>query len=337
LKLTIRSLIGLADKMNNENAVENKPNLANLNNYIDSLEMSVYYMIDSLDEDSKKLLSYKIIKSFFYPSYDYFLEKGLTGKIDAYEFNKIHFFDNIDFNEVGLTRTPFIFNAIEEYLAFYVEPQSVENYRKASDKIISKASFNDEMYDYVVNTLAKTFEISNYWEVYLYIMETYLSEVCGNEDNYTDETKLYNVVKNSRPGSKALNIKGVNVKGDKISLYDIKAEKGIVLLFWSPKCGYCKQIIKYLSTVWSFYDEYGVKLVLFSIVDNENEWKSIATTFNNQSWINFTDLKKTDSEVFNKYHIRGTPEIYVITPDFKIFSRPANQNALDDDLIRLIK
>ena len=157
LKLTLRNLIDMGDRLNRENPVKNKPQLLNLNSYIDSLELSIHNMLDELDEESKNLLSYKILKAAFYPCYDFYLQKGMIQEMDAYLFTQMYFFDNIDFNEPSLIRTPFLFNAIEDYINLYVDPMTVEEYKKAADLIMSKSAVNDETYDYVLNLLIRTF------------------------------------------------------------------------------------------------------------------------------------------------------------------------------------
>jgi peroxiredoxin len=335
IKLSIRQLISIGDQMNRVDPFGNKQKLMELNEYLDSLEFQTHALIDEIDEKSQELFAYKVIKAAFYPNYDYYFANNKVKKMDAYLFMQSHFFDHIDFNEPALIRTPFVFQAIEDYLSLYVYPPTEESFQKACDMIISKAAVNDEMYDYVSHVLVKTFETTDFWQLYLYLMETYLSDICTDDNIYNDNTRLYKIVKNSRPGSVAQNIYGFSPGDDKVSLHDISA-KAIVLLFWDPDCYHCKQIIQELVTVWPSFKEKGLQVAAFSISKDKKEWINSINFHKMEDWIHFTDLKDTKSDVYDKYHIRGTPEIYVLTHDFQIYSRPSNYMMLDSDIMELL-
>jgi thiol-disulfide isomerase/thioredoxin len=336
LRLTIRQLNDIGDQMNRADPVGNRQKLAELSHFLDSLEFSVQKSLDELDNYSKQLFSYKVLRAAFSPSYDYELAKGRIQKQDPYVYIRANFFNHIDFHEEGLTRTPFIHTAIEEYMNLYVSPHDDEQFRKACDMIISKAAVNDTMYEYVLNLLVKTFEISDFWQVYLYLMETYQTEICDDTQAYEDKSKLYHVVSASRPGSPANDISGFTERGEKMSLKQNAAGKAIVLLFWDPECEYCKIIIQHLTIVWPSYRTRGLSVMTFALTADRDEWLEAVSELQMQHFINITDLKDMNSEVFDKYHIRGTPEIYVLSEDFLIFSRPSNHMQLDKDLNQLM-
>jgi len=336
IKLTIKQLVNLGDKMNRVDPVGNKPKLKHLSHYIDSLELSVNQTIDKLDTASKSLFAYKVVRAMFYPDYAYEFEQGRTKAKNAFEFMHTYFFSYIDFNEPGLIRTPFIQMAIEDYMTLYVYPPTEEQFRNASDLIMSKAAVNDEMYDYVINLLVNTFETSDYWETYLYLMETYLAEVCDGDGGYDDKQLLYEVVKNSRPGSAAPNIKGVTPDGKKMSLKGDVHGKAIVLLFWDPDCEHCKHIIDQLVVVWPAYKERGLQILAFGLTTHKDDWIEAIDEHKMGDWIHLSDFKETESVVFDELHVRGTPEIYILKEDYTIYSRPVNYIQMDKDISALL-
>lgn len=337
IKLVIESLVLLGDRLNKEDPMGNKPKLIELSHYLDSLEFSTLQSLDQLDNETQQLLSYKIIRAAFYPNYDYYLSQGGKPYKSAYLFMQQRFFDNIDFHEPGLVRTPFIYNAIDDYIWLYVYPPEKEQYQKACDMIISKAAVNDDMYAYVTTLLAGTFENSDFWEVYLYIMETYMTDICSEDGTYSDKMKLYEVVKNCRPGNQAADISGITPDGQTISMKEDVHAKVIVLFFWSPDCEHCKQTIDQLVTIWPAYKEMGLSIVAFGLTTNKEEWLQAINDHHMEDWIHITDLKELESPAFDVYHIRGTPEMYVLKNDFEIFSRPLNYMMLDRDLMQLLK
>jgi peroxiredoxin len=336
IKLTIQQLLKLGDRMHRADPAGNKSKLIELNNYIDSLEYSVNQMIDELDSSSVKLFAYKVVRAMFYPHYSYESEMGRTKAENDFQFMQTYFFSYIDFNEPGLIRTPFIQMAIEDYLTLYVHPPGDEQFRKAADLIMSKAAVNDEMYDYVINLLVRSFETSDFWGVYLYLMETYLSEVCEGDGGYDDNHLLYEVVKNSRPGSPAPDIAGTTPDGRTVSLKGDVQGKAIVLLFWDPDCEHCKHIIDQLVVVWPAYKEKGLQILAFGLTTNRDEWLEAIDEHKMGDWIHMSDFKETESVVFEKLHVRGTPEIYILKEDYTIYSRPLNYMQMDKDISELL-
>ncbi len=336
IKLTIQQLIDLGDRMHRADPAGNRPKLIKLNKYIDSLEYSVNQMIDELDSASASLFAYKVVRAMFYPKYSYEIEMGRTKATDDFQFMQAYFFSYIDFHEPGLIRTPFIQMAIEDYLTLYVFPPSDEEYRRAADHIMSRAAVNDEMYDYVINLLVGSFETSDYWEVYLYLMETYMAEVCEEDGGYDDKHLLYEIVKNSRPGSVVPDIAGTDTQGRTLSLKGDVHGKAIVLLFWDPDCENCKQIIDPLVAMWPSYKEKGLEILAFGITTQQDEWLNAIEEHSMGDWMHISDFKETESVVFDKLHIRGTPEIYILDENYKIYSRPLNYMQMDRDISELL-
>lgn len=336
IRLTIQQLANMGDEMNRADPIGNKPKLIQLNHYIDSVEFSVNELLENMDAETKQMFAWKIIRAAFYPNYDYELAKGKISKQDPFVFMQTNFFKYVDFNEPGLIRTPFIHQIIEEYLLFFIHPSAEEQYKKACDLIISKAAVNDEMYEYVVNLLVRTFEKSDFLDLYLYLMETYMPEKCHDDENYANKDTMYEIIKNSSPGSKANDIKGLTPEGNPLNLYTAVSGKAIVLLFWDPDCEYCKMVIQQLVTVWPAYREMGLEVITFGLTKSKDEWLSTIQEHQMENFINISDFRDTESDVFNQYHIRGTPEIYVLTNDFVIFSRPSNYMQLDKDLMKIL-
>jgi hypothetical protein len=337
IRLTIEQLYSLGDRMFTENPSGNRQKLIELSLYLDSLEYSVQQMLDDLDSTSRNLFAYKVIRSAFPPNFEYEYDKNNTINVDESVFMRDHFFLYTDFKEPGLSRTPFLHHSVEKYLQQYVFPKDEAQFRKACDFIISRAAFDDEMYDYIVNLLIRTFENSDYWEVYLYLMETYQTEICEDETVYQDKHNLYEIVKKSRPGNQAPDIKGFTPDGKLFSFHETGKGNANVLLFWDPDCEHCKMIIDQLVLLWPVYKKKGLNVVTYGLTTSKKEWAEAIVDHQMGMFFNITDLKDTESEVFDKYHIRGTPEIYVITKDYTIFSRPSNYIQLDNDLMQILK
>ena len=80
----------------------------------------------------------------------------------AFRFNyyRTHFFDNTDFSEPGMLRTPILHQKITEYLEklTYKHPDSIA---KAAHYIIEKAKADKEVFRYCVVSISNKYETSN--------------------------------------------------------------------------------------------------------------------------------------------------------------------------------
>ena len=98
-------------------------------------------------------------------------------------------------------------------------------------------------------------------------------------------------------------------------------DKQVLLMFWSPDCIHCIDMIKFLKYALQVNKNTKTKIVAFAIVETKEEWERGIAENDMSEWIHVSDLKAYKSIVFDQIHIRGTPEIYVFR-DGKIVLRP---------------
>lgn len=334
IKVSIENLLNLGDRLNKQDPISNKPKLIEINNIIDSIEIETHKILYNTDSLDKQKLAYHVLKASFYPNYYFHLYKGGKEYTNSFDFMQKHFFDNLNFNETKLLRTPLIYNLIEDYLSFYVNPKTTENYIKASNFILSKSSVNDTMFNYVFEMLLNTFETSEFVEVYIYLMETYFTEQCeDNNPAYADKQNLFNLVKKSMPGNIVNNFYAFSKDGDSTNLYNYKSDV-FLLFFWAPDCPFCKQQIEFLKHIKNKYQNKDIKIIAFGITESKSEWLKSIDNYQINNWTNISDFKGTNSSIFEKIHIRGTPELYLLSEDFKILSRPKSGKDLENKLIQ---
>ena len=84
---------------------------------------------------------------------------GKPNKNFAYQYYKKHFWDNIDFSDSRMLRTPIFYNKLDQYLdkLTYKNPDSIN---ASADIIIDLARANDEIFQYVVSYITSTYERS---------------------------------------------------------------------------------------------------------------------------------------------------------------------------------
>jgi peroxiredoxin len=244
------------------------------------------------------------------------LANGKKDSTFAYRYYKAHFFDNIDFSDDRLLRTPIFQNKVKQYLD-KLTPQTPDSIAVSTDILIEKGRANEEVFKYLVNWITYNYESSKIMgmdAVFVHIVERYHAK---QQTPWIDSTQLYKVVNRAytlKPlliGKKTPAIIMQDSLGKEISLYEIKA-KYTVLIFWDHGCGHCKKEMPKLVELHKKLKEKGVQVYAVETEDNPKEWKK----FMKENQMNFTNVYQPDQykrAVTKKiYDIYSTPVIYLL-------------------------
>lgn len=254
-------------------------------------------------------------------------ENGIiTDSTFQYRYYKEHYFDNIDFSESGLLRTPILKARINSFFERMVAPLPDSVIPEAT-KVIAASRANDDMFRFVVSHLLNYFETSHIMgmdKVFVTIAEDwYLS----GEAYWADSTLLSKIeerVKKITPtiiGSIATDIRQVpTADGNYASLHDIDAEFTI-LVFWEPHCGHCKTVVPKLHEVYKdTLKALDVEVFAVYTQADKEEWVEFINKKGLDLWYNvydpygFTDFR-------NNYDIYSTPVIYILDRDKRIIAK----------------
>ena len=121
------------------------------------------------------------------------LANGRKDSTFGYRYYKSHFFDNIDFSDDRLLRTPIFHNKIKQYLD-KLTPQTPDSINISTDLIIEKGRANEEVFKYLVNWITYTYESSKIMgmdAVFVHLVNRYHSK---KQTPWIDSTQLYKVI-----------------------------------------------------------------------------------------------------------------------------------------------
>lgn len=326
---TIDIYTQLGDYLNKTDPIANKPKLVQLNKRIDSLEFHVQYMLDKMKESYQNLLSYKIIRSLAIPVYDYEYQQGRTPKMDAYIYTSQNYFKYVFFDESAMTRTPVLQKLLQDYFTLYVLEPNEKHYRDACDMILQRALVNEEVFLYILNLLMNTFEQSDFPEIFVYLYETFYSERVSDVDG---RKMTYELIKKSMPGSRLTDFNAMTIDGIEFRMSQVEVKNIALLFIWDPHCGHCKEFIRDLNPIFNQYKNKGFQIIAFAIIDDEHHWKEAVQKYGIDQWLNVSDLQGMLSPLFDKIHIRGTPEMYIIDNQLNILARPVLVEEVKDIL-----
>jgi thiol-disulfide isomerase/thioredoxin len=240
-----------------------------------------------------------------------------------YNYNKDHFFDNIDLTDERLIRTPLLYGKLD---AFFTSAliQSPDTINKEIDKLIKKCSANYKIFQFVSVYLFNHFresEIMGHDAVLVKLADDiYLS---GKADWVTKEFKddLRKQIDLLRPnliGKKAENMVMDSYKGIFVSLYDVEKDF-TVLYFWEPDCGHCKEATPKLKAYYDKPRDYSLEVFAVCTTSDKAKWTKYIED-NKLIWINGWDPKRS-SHFDYYYNVQSTPTVYILDKNKKIIAK----------------
>jgi thiol-disulfide isomerase/thioredoxin len=261
-----------------------------------------------------------------------------------YKYYKAHYFDNFDFTDVRLLRTPFYEQKILTYIekvAFQVPDSLIEDV----DMLIEGSRSDPQLFRYMLITLFNHFaksQIMGMDGVYIHIAEKYyIPEAEWSDPEFI--SKLKERVEKSKPtliGAKATDIQLVEVQSDHFiqslededlkknpyvgkffQLYDIDA-RYIILYFWEADCGHCKKATPVLYEVYKRLKIKGVEVLAVSTLSGEEgkvKWIDYINENGFYDWVNCWN--PYDFTYKNIYDVMTTPQLFVLDKNKEIVAK----------------
>lgn len=243
--------------------------------------------------------------------------------LKSYLYNKDHFFDNIDFTDERILRTPILQSKLNIFFTNEVI-QLADSVNKEIDKIVAKCSSNYKIFQFVAVFLFNHFresEIMGHDAVMVKLADDiYLS---GKADWTTQEWRdnLKNEIDRIRPnliGVKAHDLVMNTYTGVYKSLYDIKKDYTI-LYFWEPDCGHCQEVTPKLKAYYDKAKNEDVEVFAVCTKSDRAKWEKYIEE-NKLDWINGWDPQRiTNFDYY--YNVQSTPGIYILDKNKVIIAK----------------
>lgn len=242
----------------------------------------------------------------------------------GYTYYKAHYFDNFDFSDSKMLRTPSFYSKIKEYLEKMTlkHPDSIIS---SAHTVIEKAKANDEIFRYCVVNLTSKYETSNIMGMDAVFVDLAENYYLSGDAFWADSTlmaKITDRVSRIKPnliGKQAPIMRVVDPQLKPVSLYSLKSEY-IVLYFYDPDCGHCKKKTPVLNELYNTkLKDKGVEVVAANIKKDMDKWKKYISD-QNLTFINVAD-PKTKSNFRYEYNIETTPQLYILDSEKKIIAK----------------
>ena len=246
-----------------------------------------------------------------------------VARLYSYLTYKDHFFDNIDFSEAGLIRSPILAGKLDQFFK-QVVIQIPDSINKEADRLLAMSSINQDMFQYVsvwmFNKYA-TSEIMGQDAVVVHLADkVYLSGKAPwvSKEYLDDLAKRVEKIRPNLIGKKAPDLIMDSFSDRFVSLLDVKAEFTI-LYFWEPDCGHCKEATPVLKKYYDKNKNNGIEVFAVCTRADRKKWEDYIIK-NNLDWINGWDPRRVTG-YDTLYNVDSTPIVYILDKNKTIIAK----------------
>ena len=235
-----------------------------------------------------------------------------------------HYFDNVPLDDDFIARTPenVFYRRVMEYVDVYMKWMPPEMICPLLDTMIDRSEPAPEVFKWLVHTLTEKFlqsKVMVYDEVYVHLIKRYYE---SGKAFWMSPSGIDKEVERATKWERLL----VGKVSPELILFDTAHRayslhrmpgRYTLLLFWSPTCGHCREII---LAVYKVYEQYADSLGLsaFSILSEPDEqtvgkWKKFLVEhgIDHPRWVNLNG-GEANVDWREVYDVQTTPQIYLI-------------------------
>ncbi|MEA3495045.1 MAG: thioredoxin-like domain-containing protein, partial [Bacteroidota bacterium] len=225
-----------------------------------------------------------------------------------------HFFDNIDFSDARMLRTPLYDAKVNKFMN-RITIRHPDSLKFAAARVIDKSLSDTQLFKYTLIKLFNKYAQSKYMgmdEVFVHLAERYYLSGLAYWSDSTQLAKIWDRVaklSNNIIGMKAKELVMKDTSGTYHSIFDTYSEYS-VLIFWDYDCGHCRKVLPILKKYYNKTDRDSLEVFAIFLGTDLKQWKDYVNE-NNFNWINLSDPgNSTNFRVL--YDIHSSPVIYLL-------------------------
>lgn len=251
-----------------------------------------------------------------------FLAKFLTWKYSAYPNEKGRYWEDIDFTDESIVRTPIMNDRVQEYMRAHSGGE-FQGFINCVDLLKAKAEVNPRVLEFTLYVMLDGFYQSGMEDVCQYILDSYIfDDDCGANLSDVVKQRAEGIV-NLQIGKTPPNWKAPTPEGKMIDfMSEVKKNEYTLLFFWASWCHKCEQEMPVLNKVYDVYKSRGFNVVGFSVDGERNQWLQGIEAKQAGRWPNVSQLMSWDSPVSREYRITQTPTSFLINRKGEIVLKP---------------
>lgn len=252
---------------------------------------------------------------------------------------RTHLWDNVDFTDPRLLRTPIINNKLTKYLK-ELTVQNPDSIIAAADFLLAKVAGEKDYFKFFANYVPLAYRpgestIMDAEAIQVHMVKNYFTPekaFWSDSSDLAALAKQASEMENSLIGIKGKDVSAKDLNGQTKSIYAITSPY-IVVYMWNPECSHCKEETPQLITY--ARDTKDVEVFGIAVNTTESEFKRYAKEMG-MTWTNVFD--PTNKAIYKTYYVDNTPEIYILNPDRILIGKNLKvnqiQTIIDRDKIR---
>ena len=258
------------------------------------------------------------------------VRENVAEELQVFYYRK-EFWDNIDFSDRRLLRTPMVGNKMKRYFK-ELTPQHQDSIFSAAKMLMAKVDKHKEYFKVFANWVVLQYEpgkssLMDSEAVFVNMVENYFTK---EKNFWSDSMQVVAIQKRASEmtasliGKKAPNVISTDENGKQQELLSKTAEYLIVYMY-NPECEHCMEQTPKLR---DYYNKNKGKVDVFAIAldTDDMKWKDYIRK-NNLTWTNVYD--PTNRSIYAKYFVDRTPELYVINKERVIIGKNLKVNQID--------
>jgi thiol-disulfide isomerase/thioredoxin len=262
--------------------------------------------------------------------------KAANGRPDSlwtFNYYKAHYWDNFDFADERLVRTPMLQRKIDRYLK-ELTVQVPDSLIRSADFVVEKAKADKEVLSYTIWYITSQYEQPKVMGVdglFVHMAEKYYYTGIMPVTDSSTVSRIREKVEQVKPTLVGQPLPALSVSDTlqrPINLAAIKANY-TVFFFYDPECGHCRESAPKLK---KFVDENrakGIETVAIAVANSAENWKKYIREFKLTNMIHGYDYSfRTDYR--KQFDVATTPTIFVLDNSRKIIARKLPVEQLAD-------
>lgn len=198
------------------------------------------------------------------------------------------------------------------------------NVKIAIDELIEQTIIDTPRGQYVLSAVFEVLPENQFGD----LLNSYYEKVNALTCDLTDDLKNNMYAHNMKyPGAEVPNLKFKHSVNGYNSLYEIKADKKIIL-FWASWCPACINEMSYVEEYYENFKKEGGEIVAISLDYDLNEFENATK---NYPWINYTELLRWDTQGVESFGVQSTPTLFLVDKDNKLIKRANHISELFED------
>ena len=246
---------------------------------------------------------------------------------------RYRFWDNVDFSDARLLRTPVIKNKLDRYIK-ELTPQNADSLNAAADRLLARTNYRGKFFEFFANWITLQYEpgkspVMDAEAIHVNMIKNYFTK---DRATWSDSMTVYGLqqraetMAHSLIGQQAPDITVPGLDGQGKRLYDLK-KPYLAVFMYNPECDHC---IEQTPKLTALYPKLRNQLDIYAIaLDTEKEkWQNFVSAYGMQSWTNVFD--PTNRSIFKTFYVDNTPELYLIDSDRKIVAKNLKVSQLEE-------